>query len=124
MCAVLERERVRARIGGVAQRGRRLEANLVVAHVVALVRHFARHEHPSLERGEVSRAREESDAVPIIGIGGAEENGLSGFFKLLELVIALSLEENITYGKCLINNQNLWINIDSYSKCKSDKHTR
>ena len=52
-----------------------------------------------------------------------KKDGPSHLLEFFELTVAFCLEENISYRKCLIYDQDLRIDIDRHCKSKADKHT-
>ena len=52
-----------------------------------------------------------------------KQNGLSHFLELFEFPVTFCLEKYISYGKSLINDQDLRIDIDSYRKSQTHEHT-
>ena len=61
-----------------------------------------------------------TDAVQIVT---DKQNRLPLLLEFFELPITLCLEENISDRQCLIDNQNLRIDIDRHSKSQPHKHT-
>ena len=52
-----------------------------------------------------------------------EDDGLAHLLELFKFMIAFCLEEYISYGQCLINNQDLRININRYGESQTHEHT-
>ena len=52
-----------------------------------------------------------------------KEDRLALFFEFFKFVIAFCLEKYISYGKGLIHDQDLRIDIDGHGKSQTDKHT-
>ena len=61
-----------------------------------------------------------SDTAQVVAY---EQNGLTHFLELLEFSVTFCLEKYITYGKRLINDQDLRIDIDGHRKSQTHEHT-
>ena len=70
---------------------------------------------------------EKNDTVTVLGyraeVMADEEDRLPGLLELLELVVALGLEEDVTDGESFIDDEDLRVDIDRDGKGEADEHT-
>ena len=52
-----------------------------------------------------------------------KENGFSFFLELFKFVIALCLEEYVSYRQSLVYDENLRVNVDGNCESQTHKHT-